>query len=121
MTEPESKSKLSRDEKMKMLAEDLERSIRTCDTELHERTRAEFYDLSAQKAKAEGDKITLYLLAAIEECNKEKMMGVSSLLNALILFHKVGQLDKFCGFYLSPLAVELSLEIVNIAKSSRVE
>lgn len=110
---------LSRDDKMKMLTEDLERAIETGDIELHERTRAEFYNLTAQKAKAEGDKITLYLLSAIEECNRLQMSGASSLLNSLVLFHKLGLLNNLCGLYLSPTAAELTHELVHLARQAR--
>ena len=109
-------AKPSYDEQVKILTQDLIRAKETGDMDLYERSKAEYYNLITSKAKKEGDKISLYLLALLEELNEKKMYGAASLINALILFHKAGQLDSVTGFYLAPIAAQMSSLIVELAQ-----
>lgn len=104
---------LTRAEKLQMLTEDLNRSIATGNKPLHDRTVAEFMNLQAQDAREKGDKLQLYILSCIEECNAQGMHGAQSLFTALALFQKFETLDDMCGV-LAPTALALSEEIVRI-------
>lgn len=105
---------LSRSDKVRMLTDDLHRSIRTGDKALHDRTVAEFMNLQAQDARDKDDKIQLYILSIIEECGRLNMRGAQSLFTALALFQKFEQLDFTCRHYLAPVAVDLSEELTRI-------
>lgn len=66
-------SNLSRDDKIAMLHEDLLDAMRTGDRSKHNRARSEFYNLIASESRAKGDELTILLLAAIEEANKNEI------------------------------------------------